>query len=67
MVFIVQSFCFQSLHRAVLAGEYLWADEESCPCSCWSFKAEDNKILAAAMEAEQLRGTRGVIISLSGI
>lgn len=67
MVFIVQSFCFQSLQRAVLAGEYLRADEESSPCSCWGFKAEDNEILAAAMEAEQLRGTRGVVISLSGI
>lgn len=46
MVFIVQSFSFQRLQNTLLAKE--WADEESSPCSFWSFKAEDNKILAAA-------------------
>jgi len=47
MVFIVQSF-FQSLQRAVLAGEGLWTEEESSIHSCWSVKAEDNESLAEA-------------------
>lgn len=57
MVFIVQSF-FHSLRRVVLAGEYLWTDEESSPHSCWSFNTEDNESLAAAEGRQAAEGNQ---------